>query len=80
MDGGIDEYRGREIECAVETVFFNAREVGLLKAGVTADELIEPAWDFVAQVMEEEGFGRPDRAYLEGLVVQRLPDFLDELE
>ena len=48
MDGGIQEYKGREMDWAVDTVFHNAEEVGLLRRHVSAKGLIEAVWDFVA--------------------------------
>jgi adenosylcobinamide amidohydrolase len=79
MDG-IDDYPEREIEWAVDAVFENAREVGLLTANVTVEELLAPAWDFVVQVFEEAGLTRPDRAHLEALVAERLPEIAHDLE
>jgi hypothetical protein len=75
MDG-IDEYRGREFDWAVDTVWENASEVVLLNAEVTATTLVDAVWEFIEQVFVEEGLEPPSQQRLITAIQARLRDRL----
>ena len=69
MSGGIDEYKGREFDWAVDTVIENANEMGLLDEDEEADApgatfLVDAVWEFVIATFKENDLIPPNKIKL----------------
>ncbi len=74
MVDGIDEYPGREFDWAIETVLYNAREMGQFEETPDAKSLVDDVWDFIVDVFDEEGLQLPDRNKLIDAVHAQIPE------
>ena len=74
MVDGIDEYRGREFDWAIETVLYNAREMGQFEETPDAKSLVDDVWDFILEVFVEERIQPPDRSKLIDAVHAQIPE------
>ncbi len=74
MVDGIDEYHGREFDWAIETVLYNAREMGLFEGSPDPKSLVDDVWDFILEVFDEEGIRPPDRNKLIDSVRTQIPE------
>jgi len=71
MSGGIDEYKGREFDWAVDTVIENANEMGLLDEDEEEEAdapgatfLVNAVWEFVIATFKENDLIPPNKIKL----------------
>ena len=71
MSGGIDEYKGREFDWAVDTVIENANEMGLLDGDEEEEPdapgatfLVDAVWEFVIATFKENDLIPPNKIKL----------------